>query len=182
MDSLIIYTNSASETRAAGHLIGEFARAGDVFLLTGPLGAGKTCLLQGIAQGLDVVEYARSPTFVLATRYQGRLTLHHADLYRIGDPAEAWDLGLEDVIIACDDVLAVEWADRRLRFVSGRCALDRVWTTLSAPSQPAKPCPTTTDRSPADTVSLSTNPRPVSQSFSAGWLNTPPARHPDRTP
>ena len=112
MDSLTIYTNSASETRAAGHLIGEFARAGDVFLLTGPLGAGKTCLLQGIAQGLDVVEYARSPTFVLATRYQGRLTLHHADLYRIGDPAEAWDLGLEDVIIAGDDVLAVEWADR----------------------------------------------------------------------
>jgi tRNA threonylcarbamoyladenosine biosynthesis protein TsaE len=51
VDSLTIYTNSASETRAAGHLIGEFARAGDVFLLTGPLGAGKTCLLQGIAQG-----------------------------------------------------------------------------------------------------------------------------------
>ena len=110
--SLVIHTDNAAATRAVGRVIGENAQAGEVYLLTGPLGAGKTCLVQGIAQGLGAPGYARSPTFVLATRYQGRLTLHHADLYRIDHPAEAWDLGLEDIIAAGQDVLAIEWADR----------------------------------------------------------------------
>ena len=109
---IIIHTANAGATRRLGQLIGEAARPGDVYLLTGPLGAGKTCLTQGIARGLGVDGYARSPTFVLATRYRGRLTLHHADLYRIDHPAEAWDLGLEDVMSAGEDVLVVEWADR----------------------------------------------------------------------
>ena len=110
--SITIHTESADETRAVGRAIGEGAAAGDVYLLTGPLGAGKTCLTQGIASGLGAPGYARSPTFVLVTRYQGRLTVHHADLYRIDHPAEAWDLGLEDIIAAGEDVLIVEWADR----------------------------------------------------------------------
>lgn len=110
--SLVIHTDNADATRAVGRVIGENAQAGDVYMLTGPLGAGKTCLVQGIAQGLGAPGYARSPTFVLATRYQGRLTLHHADLYRIDHPAEAWDLGLDDLISAGQDVLAIEWADR----------------------------------------------------------------------
>ena len=110
--SLVIHTDNAAATRAVGRAIGETAQPGDVYLLTGPLGAGKTCLVQGIAQGLGAPGYARSPTFVLATRYQGRLTLHHADLYRIDHPAEAWDLGLDDIIAAGQDVLAIEWADR----------------------------------------------------------------------
>ncbi len=110
--SITIHTETADETRAVGKVIGEAAAPGDVYLLTGPLGAGKTCLTQGIASGLGAPGYARSPTFVLVTRYQGRLTIHHADLYRIDHPAEAWDLGLEDIIAAGDDVLIVEWADR----------------------------------------------------------------------
>ncbi|MXZ91093.1 MAG: tRNA (adenosine(37)-N6)-threonylcarbamoyltransferase complex ATPase subunit type 1 TsaE [Chloroflexi bacterium] len=110
--NVTIHTNTADETRCLGQIIGRAAGPGDVFLLTGPLGAGKTCLTQGIARGLDVDGYARSPTFVLVTRYRGRLTLHHADLYRIDHPADAWDLGLEDVITAGEDVLIVEWADR----------------------------------------------------------------------
>ena len=105
-------THDAEETRRIGRIIGESASPGDVYLLTGPLGAGKTCLTQGIARGLDVDGYARSPTFVLMTRYHGRLTLHHADLYRIDHPAEAWDLGFEDIVSAGQDVLVVEWADR----------------------------------------------------------------------
>ncbi len=109
---ITIHTETADETRAVGKTIGEAAAPGDVYLLTGPLGAGKTCLTQGIASGLGAPGYARSPTFVLVTRYQGRLTIHHADLYRIDHPAEAWDLGLEDIIAAGDDVLIVEWADR----------------------------------------------------------------------
>lgn len=110
--SITIHTESADETRAVGKTIGEIASPGDVYLLTGPLGAGKTCLTQGIARGLGAPGYARSPTFVLVTRYQGRLTIHHADLYRVDHPAEAWDLGLEDIIDAGEDVLVVEWADR----------------------------------------------------------------------
>lgn len=110
--SITIHTETADETRRVGRTIGEVASPGDVYLLTGPLGAGKTCLTQGIASGLGAPGYARSPTFVLVTRYQGRLTIHHADLYRIDHPAEAWDLGLEDIIAAGEDVLIVEWADR----------------------------------------------------------------------
>jgi|SRR5918992_5792977 tRNA threonylcarbamoyladenosine biosynthesis protein TsaE len=108
---LQILTSSPEETQKAGQVLGEQAQPGNIFLLTGPLGAGKTSLTQGIARGLGVAGYARSPTFVLATRYQGRLTLHHVDLYRINDPLEAWDLGLEE-LLAGDDVCVVEWADR----------------------------------------------------------------------
>ena len=110
-DYLSITTASPEETRAVGRVLGEQARAGDVFLLTGPLGAGKTCLTQGIAWGLGVSEYARSPTFVIMTRYRGRLTMYHFDLYRINDPLEAWDLGLDEQLFG-DGVSVVEWADR----------------------------------------------------------------------
>ncbi|CAI8037356.1 tRNA threonylcarbamoyladenosine biosynthesis protein TsaE, partial [Geodia barretti] len=99
------------ETQALGRILGEQTKPGDVYLLTGPLGAGKTCLTQGIAWGLGVVEYARSPTFVIMTRYRGRLTLYHFDLYRINDPLEAWDLGLDEQLFG-DGACVVEWADQ----------------------------------------------------------------------
>jgi tRNA threonylcarbamoyladenosine biosynthesis protein TsaE len=106
-----IHTSGPRETQQVGRIIGEQARPGDIYLLTGPLGAGKTCLTQGIAWGLGVAEHARSPTFVLMTRYRGRLTLYHLDLYRIGGPAEAWDLGVEEHLSG-DGVCVVEWAER----------------------------------------------------------------------
>jgi tRNA threonylcarbamoyladenosine biosynthesis protein TsaE len=108
---LHIESASPEETQAVGRLLGERAQAGDVFLLCGPLGAGKTCLTQGIAWGLEVKEYARSPTFVLMTRYRGRLTLYHFDLYRINEPLEAWDLGLDEQLFG-DGACVVEWAER----------------------------------------------------------------------
>ncbi|MDA0265086.1 MAG: tRNA (adenosine(37)-N6)-threonylcarbamoyltransferase complex ATPase subunit type 1 TsaE [Chloroflexi bacterium] len=98
-------------TQSLGRTIGEQASAGDVILLTGPLGAGKTCLTQGIALGLGVEGYVRSPTFVLMTRHKGRLTLHHVDLYRMGSPAEAWDLGLDEQLLG-EGLCVIEWADR----------------------------------------------------------------------
>ena len=110
-ESLRLQTATPEETHAVGRRLGEQARPGDVFLLTGPLGAGKTCLTQGIAWGLGVSEYARSPTFVIMTRYRGRLTLYHFDLYRINDPLEAWDLGLDEQLFG-DGACVVEWADR----------------------------------------------------------------------
>ncbi len=109
--ALAIHSASPEETQAVGRVLGQQAQAGDIFLLTGPLGAGKTCLTQGIAWGLGVPGYTRSPTFVLMTRHQGRLTLHHLDLYRISDPLEAWDLGLDEALFG-DGVCVVEWADR----------------------------------------------------------------------
>ena len=106
-----ILSNGPEQTRDIGRLIGESAQAGDVFLLTGPLGAGKTCLTQGIAEGLGVQGYVRSPTFVLTTQYEGRLRLYHLDLYRIDAPLEAWDLGLDEQLFG-EGVCVVEWADR----------------------------------------------------------------------
>ena len=90
---LHIKSSNADFTRGLGKTIGENVVPGDVLLLTGELGSGKTCLTQGIALGLGVQGYVRSPTFVLMTRHYGRLTLHHVDLYRMDSPAEAWDLG-----------------------------------------------------------------------------------------
>ena len=121
---LRINTSSPDETQKVGEVIGRNARTGDIFLLTGTLGAGKTCLSQGIARGLEVPENLRSPTFVLMTRHQGRLVLHHVDLYRINDPWEAWDLGLDELMMG-DGVCVVEWADKAAElFPSDACWID----------------------------------------------------------
>lgn len=109
--TLRIRTESPEETQQLGRAIGRQSEAGDIYLLHGPLGAGKTCLTQGIAWGLDVPGYARSPTFVLMNQYRGRLVLHHLDLYRVSSSLEAWDLGLEEQLFG-DGICVVEWADR----------------------------------------------------------------------
>jgi tRNA threonylcarbamoyladenosine biosynthesis protein TsaE len=109
--SLTIQTSSPEQTQRIGFAVGERARPSDVYLLSGPLGAGKTCFTQGLARGLGVEGYVRSPTFVLMTRHRGRLTLHHVDLYRIGSPEEAWDLGLDEQLFD-SGVCVIEWAER----------------------------------------------------------------------
>ena len=92
-------------------MLGGMARAGDVYLLTGDLGAGKTCLTQGLLWGLGGNEYARSPTFVLICEYPARLTLYHMDLYRLDSVDEVVDLGLDEYLLG-DGVCVVEWADK----------------------------------------------------------------------
>ena len=109
--SLTLRSASPEQTRQLGCAVGARARPGDVYLLSGPLGAGKTCFTQGLALGLGVEGYVRSPTFVLMTRHRGRLTLHHIDLYRIGSPEEAWDLGLDEQLFD-SGVCVIEWAER----------------------------------------------------------------------
>jgi tRNA threonylcarbamoyladenosine biosynthesis protein TsaE len=101
---------SAAETSAAGRRLGKVVEAGDVLLLTGTLGAGKTVLVQGLAAGLGSPAEVASPTFVLVRQYPGRLELVHADLYRLDRHEEAEALGLLELSAA--GVLAVEWADR----------------------------------------------------------------------
>ena len=109
--SLRLQTNGPEQTKLLGCAVGARARPGDVYLLSGPLGAGKTCFTQGLAEGLGVEGYVRSPTFVLMTRHHGRLTLHHIDLYRIGSAMEAWDLGLDEQLFD-SGVCVIEWAER----------------------------------------------------------------------
>jgi tRNA threonylcarbamoyladenosine biosynthesis protein TsaE len=103
-------TQSAAETQALAEALGRAARAGDVLLLEGPLGAGKTCFTQGLARGLDVKTPVKSPTFVLVTQHQGRVPLTHVDLYRIEGARSLDDLGLEERGEAA--VLAVEWGEK----------------------------------------------------------------------
>ena len=106
-----ILSGGAEETQSIGQALGELAQPGDIFLMTGPLGAGKTCFTQGLARGLGISGYVRSPTFVLVTQHQGRLRLFHVDLYRIDDPREVWDLGLDEQLFG-EGVCVVEWADK----------------------------------------------------------------------
>jgi len=107
-----IATASESETAAVGRDIAQTLRAGDVVLLYGDLGAGKTAFVKGLAEGLGVSrEEVSSPTFTLVQEYRGgRLTLFHVDLYRLDDPREIDDLGLDE--IAVDGILAIEWAEK----------------------------------------------------------------------
>lgn len=106
-----VTTDSPAATQGLGRELGRLSQPGDVYLLVGNLGSGKTCLTQGIAWGLDIDGYATSPTFVIVNQYRGRLPLYHIDLYRIDSLAAALDLGLDDYLYG-DGVCVVEWADR----------------------------------------------------------------------
>jgi tRNA threonylcarbamoyladenosine biosynthesis protein TsaE len=101
------------DTQRLGARLGELAQAGDVYLLVGNLGAGKTCLTQGIARGLGIGEYALSPSFVIVRELYGRLPLYHMDLYRLDDIAEIDDLGLDEYIYG-NGVCVIEWAEKGL--------------------------------------------------------------------
>ena len=108
---VILRSRSPGETRRIGVSLGRLIEAGDVLLLCGDLGAGKTCLTQGIARGLGIEGYVRSPTFVLVSIHRGRLPLYHIDIYRLDHVAEVLDLGLEEYL-AGDGVSVIEWADK----------------------------------------------------------------------
>lgn len=114
MDSLKLVSHSPEETQYLGASLGKLARAGDVFLLVGSLGAGKTCLTQGIAWGLGVKEYAFSPSFVIMREYHGRLPLYHIDFYRLDHLEEIVDLGLEEYLYG-KGVCVIEWAEKGLK-------------------------------------------------------------------
>jgi tRNA threonylcarbamoyladenosine biosynthesis protein TsaE len=107
-----ITTQSEEETFEAARELGATLSTGDVVLLFGDLGAGKTAFVRGLAGGLGAErDDVTSPTFTLVQEYRGgRLPLIHADLYRLNDPREIEELGLDE--IAADGVLAIEWADK----------------------------------------------------------------------
>jgi len=109
-------TATAEETLALGRELAAALRPGDVIALSGMLGAGKTTLVKGIAQGLDVTEPVTSPTFTLIQEYEGRLPLYHVDLYRIKEAEELEDLGLEEYFYA-RGVTLIEWPAKAAAFL-----------------------------------------------------------------
>ena len=113
MNPFKLVTHSAAETQKVGISIGKLAEPGDIFLLIGDLGAGKTCLTQGIAYGLDIQEYTLSPSFVIMRELHGRLPLYHMDFYRLENIAEISDLGLDDYLFG-EGVCVIEWANKGL--------------------------------------------------------------------
>lgn len=120
-----VVAESAAETDALARRIGALLAAGDVVLLAGDLGAGKTAFARGLGAGLEVTEPVVSPTFTLARVYSGRLRMVHVDVYRLDHVQELLDLGLDD--LAGDDaVTVVEWGD----VVSGEFAPDRLEVAL----------------------------------------------------
>ena len=107
---LVALTRSVDETRGLAAALADLARPGDLVLLAGDLGAGKTAFAQGFGRGLGVTEQITSPTFTLAQQYEGRLRLHHLDVYRLDQLAEVAGLGLAELLDDGGAVL-IEWGD-----------------------------------------------------------------------
>ena len=116
---VILTSRSPEETEAAGEQLATTLGAGAVVALTGELGAGKTCFVQGLARGLGATTRATSPTFVFVNEYRGRLPIHHVDAYRAAGPDEMSAIGLLELIDG-DGVTVIEWADKILVLLSPR--------------------------------------------------------------
>ena len=117
-----LISRSPQETQQLGVRLGKLAAAGDVFLLIGGLGTGKTCLTQGIAWGLDIEEYAASPSFVIVRELYGRLPLYHIDLYRLDNIEEIAELGLDEYLYG-NGVCVVEWAEKGISLLPSECLI-----------------------------------------------------------
>lgn len=113
MKSIKLVTNCPEDTHKLGFILGDLSQPGDLFLLNGNLGTGKTCLTQGIVWGLGSQDYALSPTFVLMREIKGRLPLYHIDLYRLDQIQEISDLGLDDYFYG-QGICVIEWAEKGL--------------------------------------------------------------------
>jgi tRNA threonylcarbamoyladenosine biosynthesis protein TsaE len=125
---VVLRTETAAETRRLGGAIASLLREGDVVVLTGELGAGKTTLVQGAARELDVEGPVVSPTFTLVREYEGRLPIVHADIYRLDRVQDVIDLALDE-LIGDRGVLFIEWGDA----VEGLLPPDRLTVELTDP-------------------------------------------------
>jgi tRNA threonylcarbamoyladenosine biosynthesis protein TsaE len=122
--TLDFISHSVVQTRRLGARLGKLLHSGDVICLEGELGTGKTCLTQGIGQGLGVTESITSPTFVLVNEYHPPLpnpVLYHIDLYRLDDAVkQIGALGFEDYLYG-EGVCVIEWADRGREALPAKC-------------------------------------------------------------
>jgi len=110
MGSWKVLSKSSRQTMNLGRKLGKLAQGGEIIGLIGELGAGKTCFVRGVTDGVDVGKEAwvRSPTFTLINEYQGRLPVYHIDLYRVGNQAELEGLNLREYLYA-DGISLIEW-------------------------------------------------------------------------
>lgn len=107
-----VTTHSTAQTEETAAALSPYLKDGDVLLLHGGLGAGKTAFVRGLVRGLGGDENeVSSPTFALMNQYEGRLTVYHFDLYRLGGPDEVYDLGFEEIFCGGHGVCAVEWSE-----------------------------------------------------------------------
>ena len=104
----MFYSHNEDELMAYDYQLGRKLQAGDVLVLTGDLGAGKTTLTKGIAKGLDIDQMIKSPTYTIVREYEGRLPLYHLDVYRIGNDPDSIDL---DDFLYGDGVAVIEWGE-----------------------------------------------------------------------
>lgn len=104
----MFYSHNEDELIAYGNRLGQELQAGDILVLTGNLGAGKTTLTKGIAKGLDIHQMIKSPTYTIVREYEGRLPLYHLDVYRIGNDPDSIDL---DDFLYGDGVTVIEWGE-----------------------------------------------------------------------
>ena len=114
-NTLDFISHSENQTRRLGARLAALLQSGDVVALIGDLGSGKTRWIQGVCQGLDVVDPVISPTFTLVNEYQGRWPIYHIDLYRMNDASETLSIGLEEYLYD-NGITLVEWADKALNY------------------------------------------------------------------
>ena len=107
---MLFHTVSSEDTTAFGAAMGALLQPGDVVLLTGDLGAGKSVLARGLARGLGITQAMPSPTFTLMQPYRGRIPFYHFDLYRLYDPDQFYEAGLDE-FIGGDGAAVIEWPD-----------------------------------------------------------------------
>ncbi|NLV91544.1 MAG: tRNA (adenosine(37)-N6)-threonylcarbamoyltransferase complex ATPase subunit type 1 TsaE [Firmicutes bacterium] len=122
---LIINSTSEANTRDIGAALAKALQPGDIIALTGDLGAGKTALVKGIAQGLGVQEPVTSPTFALVNEYYGQMPVYHFDVYRLEEPEELEDIGYEEYWYG-EGITLIEWAN----LVEDYLPEDVIWITV----------------------------------------------------
>jgi len=129
-NTLEFMSRSPDQTQRLGARLGVLLKGGDVICLEGSLGSGKTCLAQGIGRGWGIGQTLISPTFVLVreyTRPEDKVKLHHIDLYRVSDEAEALTLGIEELLGDGQAICVIEWAERARRLIPE----EHVWIELA---------------------------------------------------
>jgi tRNA threonylcarbamoyladenosine biosynthesis protein TsaE len=123
-------TQSPEETQSIGKQIGGNLQAGDIIALIGELGAGKTCLTQGIARGIGIAshEVVNSPSYTLINEYAGNIPIYHIDLYRLEHHGEIVDLGLDEYLEG-SGICIIEWADRMAELLPAKhIQITMTWT------------------------------------------------------
>jgi tRNA threonylcarbamoyladenosine biosynthesis protein TsaE len=108
--TVVAVTRAVDDTRALAEAVAGLSRPGDLVLLAGDMGAGKTAFAQGFGRGLGVTERITSPTFTLVHVYEGRVPIHHLDVYRLEQLSEVLDLGLAEILDG-EGIVLVEWGD-----------------------------------------------------------------------